>query len=87
MLTQSQQATLRPLVDRLIPADDYPGGAGTPGVATTSTGSSPGDLSHVLDTYRAGLDSLIPRRGATAGIGFVELDPARRMTSWPRRAR
>jgi hypothetical protein len=75
MLTQSQRATLRAFVDRLIPADDYPGGWDA-GVGDYLDRQFAGDLSHVLDTYRAGLDSLDTEARATAGIGFVELDPA-----------
>lgn len=75
MLTESQQATLRALVDRIIPADDYPGGWDA-GVGDYLERQWAGDLSHMLDTYRAGLDALDAESGATAGVRFAELDAA-----------
>lgn len=75
MLTQPQRATLRALVDRLIPADDFPSGweAGVGGYLERQFA---GDLSHLLDTYRGGLDALDAEARATDGIGFDALAPA-----------
>ncbi len=75
MLTEPQRATLRALVDRLIPADDYPGGWDA-GVGDYLDRQWSGDLSDMLDTYRAGLDALDAESGATAGARFAELDAA-----------
>jgi hypothetical protein len=75
MLTQSQQATLRAFVDRLIPADDYPGGWDA-GVGDYLDRQFAGDLSHALDTYRAGLDALDAESAATVGARFCEIDLA-----------
>jgi hypothetical protein len=73
MLTEPQRAALRALIDRLIPADDYPGGWDA-GVGDYLDRQFAGDLRHMLDTYRAGLDALDAESGATAGVRFPELD-------------
>ena len=75
MLTEPQRATLRALVDRLIPADDYPGGWDA-GVGDYLYRQWAGDLSDKLDTYRGGLDALDAESGATVGARFAELDAA-----------
>ena len=74
MLTESQRATLRALIDRIIPADDFPSGWEA-GVGDYLDRQFAGDLCHLLDMYRAGLDALEVEARATAEIGFSELAP------------
>ena len=75
MLTESQQATLRALVDRLIPADDYPGGWDA-GVGDYLDRQFDGDLLPLVGMYRAGLDALDAEAWALAGAGFAEMPAA-----------
>lgn len=56
-LNETQQRTLRATVDRIIPADDYPG-AWQAGVGDYLAKQFEGDLKPVLDVYRDGLDLL-----------------------------
>jgi hypothetical protein len=56
-LTQQQQQTLRAAVDRIIPADDYPG-AWQAGVGDYLERQFEKDLRPVLDDYRIGLTAL-----------------------------
>lgn len=56
-LNESQQRTLRAAVDRIIPADDYPG-AWQAGAGDYLAQQFEGDLKPVLDAYREGLNSL-----------------------------
>ena len=74
MLTEAQRATLRALVDRLIPADDFPGGWDA-GVGDYLDRQFAGDLSDLLDVYRAGLDALEVEARATSGVSFAALAP------------
>jgi gluconate 2-dehydrogenase gamma chain len=74
MLTPRQQATLRALVDRIIPPDDFPGGWAA-GVGEFLARQLAGDLRPLVDTYRAGLDALDAEAQAAAGAGFAELEP------------
>jgi hypothetical protein len=74
MLTEPQRATLRALIDRLIPADDFPGGWDA-GVGDYLERQFAGDLSDVLDLYRSGLDALEVEARATSGISFAALAP------------
>ena len=74
MLTETQRATLRALVDRLIPADDFPGGWDA-GVGDYLDRQFGGDLSESVDLYRSGLDALEVEARAAAGVGFVALAP------------
>ena len=74
MLTEPQRATLRALIDRLIPADDFPGGWDA-GVGDYLERQFAGDLCHLLDVYRAGLDALDVEARVTAGISFAALPP------------
>ena len=75
MLTESHRATLRALFDRIIPADDFPGGWEA-GVGEYLDRQFAGDLCHLLDMYRAGLDALEVEARATAGVSFGDLAPA-----------
>ena len=73
MLTELQYATLRALVDRIIPADDFPSGWQA-GVGDYLAGQFERDLRPQLDRYRAGLDALDAEAYALAGVRFAELD-------------
>lgn len=57
MLSQQQIQTLQAAVNRIIPPDDYPGGWDA-GVGDYLLRQFQRDLSHLIDTYRAGLDAL-----------------------------
>jgi hypothetical protein len=74
MLTEAQRATLRALIDRLIPADDFPGGWDA-GVGDYLDRQFAGDLSDVVDLYRSGLDALEVEARATVGVSFAALAP------------
>ena len=67
MLTETQWATLRALIDRLIPADDFPSGWEA-GVGDYLDRQFAGDLSDVVDLYRSGLDALDVEARTTAGV-------------------
>ena len=75
MLTEPQRATLRALIDRLIPADAFPGGWDA-GVGDSLARQFAGDLSDVVDLYRSGLDALDVEARTTAGVSFATLAPA-----------
>ena len=74
MLTETQWATLRALIDRLIPADDYPGGWDA-GVGDYLERQFAGDLSDALELYLSGLDALDVEARTTAGVSFAALAP------------
>jgi hypothetical protein len=73
MLTELQHTTLRALVDRIIPADDFPSGWQA-GVGDYLARQFERDLRPQLDRYRAGLDALDAEAQASAGLRFAELD-------------
>ena len=73
MLTEQQLTTLRALVDRIIPADDFPSGWQA-GVGDYLTGQFERDLRPQLDRYRAGLDALDAEAQAGSGARFAELN-------------
>jgi len=75
MLTEPQRAALRALVDRIIPADDFPGGWDA-GVGDYLDRQFAADLSHVVDLYRGGLDALDVEARTAAGVSFAALAPA-----------
>ena len=75
MLTELQHATLRALIDRIIPADDFPSGWQA-GVGDYLAGQFERDLRPQLDRYRAGLDALDAEAQADTGTRFAELDAA-----------
>src|SRR5215213_10959084 len=75
MLTELQHATLHALVDRIIPADDFPSGWQA-GVGDYQAGQFERDLRPQLDRYRAGLDALDAEAQAGTGARFAELDAA-----------
>jgi hypothetical protein len=75
IFTQHQQATLRALVDRIIPPDDFPSGWEV-GVGDYLARQFDGDLRGMVGVYRAGLDGLEAEAYAGAGASFAALGPA-----------
>ena len=71
MLTETQTETLRAAVDRIIPADDYPGGweLGVGDFLARLLTREP----ELLFTYRQGLDALDAEAQAAAGTAFAAL--------------
>lgn len=74
MFTEHQHETLRALIDRIIPADDFPGGWDG-GVGTYLERQFSRDLRPLLTMYRAGLDALDAEARAVGGAGFAALAP------------
>ncbi|MFL6208624.1 MAG: gluconate 2-dehydrogenase subunit 3 family protein [Pyrinomonadaceae bacterium] len=74
-LTKEEEQILRAAVDRVIPPDDYPG-AWQAGVGDYLARQFAGDLSPVLDIYRAGLRALDAEASARFGQGFALLTTA-----------
>ena len=72
LFSERQAATLRALVDRLIPPDDFPGGWEA-GVGDYLARQLTGDLQLLLSQYRAGLDALDAEAQAVAGARFAAL--------------
>lgn len=72
MFTERQQATLRALLDRIIPPDDFPGGWEA-GVGDYLARQLERDLAGFVGTYRAGLDGLEAEARAAGTAGFAEL--------------
>lgn len=75
MFTEWQLATLRALVDRIIPADDFPSGWDA-GVGDYLGRQFERDLRPQLDRYRAGLDALDLEAHTTNSTSFAELEAA-----------
>lgn len=75
MFNERQLATLRALVDRIIPPDDFPSGWQA-GVGDYLAGQFERDLRPQVECYRAGLDALDAEARAAAGVAFAELDAA-----------
>ena len=73
IFTQRQLATLRALVDRIIPSDDFPGGWEA-GVGDYLARQFARDLRHQAERYRAGLDALEAEAQWRAGMSFEALD-------------
>lgn len=71
-LTELQQQTLRAAVDRIIPADDYPG-AWDAGVGDYLARQLEADLALQLDLFKAGLDGLEAEARAQFNSPFVKL--------------
>lgn len=74
MISEQERHTLRALVDRLIPRDDFPSGWEA-GVGDYLDRQLAGDLAPMLEQYRAGLGGLDAEAHATGGVGFAALDP------------
>jgi hypothetical protein len=79
VLTVSQERTLRAVLDRLIPADDYPG-AWEAGVGDYIARQLEGDSKHLLASYRLGLDAIDAEAVTAHGQHFADLYPARQTT-------
>src|SRR5215207_7217007 len=73
MFTEQQLATLRTLIDRIIPADDFPSGWQA-GVGDYLARQFTRDLRPQLDRYRAGLQALDAEAQAGSRARFAELD-------------
>lgn len=76
MLTEIQQHTLQAVLNRLIPADDYPG-AWEAGVGDYIVKQLEGDSRHLLPSYRLGLNALNAEAVIAYGQHFPELYTAR----------
>ena len=74
MLTARQVEILEALVNRIIPADDYPGGweAGVGDYLFRQFGR---DLKHLLSVYALGLDSLDSEARTVYQMNFDQLPP------------
>lgn len=74
MLSATQIVILEALVDRIIPADDFPGGWEA-GVGDYLFGQFKRDLKHLLPVYALGLDALDAEAQAAAAQPFAQLAP------------
>lgn len=74
MLSAAQIVILEALVNRIIPADEYPGGWEA-GVGDYLFGQFERDLKHLLPVYALGLDALDAEAQAEAGQPFAQLEP------------
>src|SRR6195256_1759601 len=73
MFTEPQLATLRALVDRIIPPDDFPSGWDA-GVGDYLARQFERDLRSQVACYQAGLAALDAEAQASAGVSFAALD-------------
>jgi hypothetical protein len=71
-LTSQEQQTLRAVVDRIIPPDDYPA-AWQVGVGDYLERQFETDLRHLVPTYRAALAALNAEAAARHGAVFATL--------------
>ena len=76
VFTEIQMRTLQAALDRLIPADDYPG-AWEAGVGDYIARQLDGDSRSLLPAYRIGLDALDAEAVTAYGQHFAVLYPAR----------
>lgn len=76
MFTDSQQRTLEAALNRLIPADDFPG-AWEAGVGDYIVRQLEGDSLYLLPSYRLALDAINAEAVVAYGQHFAELYPAR----------
>ena len=74
--TDVQQKTLRTAMDRIIPADDYPG-AWDAGAGNYITRQLNGDLRHLAEIYQQGLDMLCAESISVFRMEFSELEPSK----------
>lgn len=76
LFSREQLSTLRALVDRVIPADEYPSGweAGVGDYLLHQL--ERGDLRRLVNTYRAGLTALDAESCAALGVHFDQADTA-----------
>ena len=75
MLTSIHWNTLRALMNRIIPPDDFPD-AWEAGVGEYLARQFEGDLGAQVETYRFGLEALEAEAQAVVGKGFTALDPS-----------
>jgi hypothetical protein len=73
MFTAEQRATLRALVDRIVPPDEFPGGWEA-GVGDYLARQLAGDLRAYVEIYRGGLDALDAEARAVGGAPFAALE-------------
>ena len=73
MLTADHWNTLRSMMNRIIPQDDFPN-AWEAGVGTYLERQFERDLQHQVETYRRGLEALEAESQASTGKSFTELD-------------
>src|SRR5262245_26391048 len=79
MLTADHWNTLRSMMNRIIPQDDFPN-AWDAGVGNYPSREFERDLQHQVENYRLGLEALEAESQAYAGKSFTELDaPAQDM--------
>ena len=76
VFTESQQRTLQAVLDRLIPADDYPS-AWEAGVGDYIARQLEGDSKHLIASYRLGLDAMDAEAVTAYEQHFIDLYPAR----------
>jgi hypothetical protein len=76
MLTSNHWNTLRSLMNRIIPQDDFPD-AYEAGVGNYLARQFERDLRSHVESYRLGLEALEAESHAFAGQGFTELDASR----------
>jgi gluconate 2-dehydrogenase gamma chain len=74
-LTAAEADLLDAIVARLIPTDAHGPGAAEAGAVRYIDRALAGGLSHLRDTYRAGLDALDRYAAATRGMPFLQLAP------------
>lgn len=72
LFNEEQQNVLKATLNRLIPADDYPG-AWDAGVGDYIEKQLAGELNHQLDRYKAGLDSIDREAMHRFGMKFSSL--------------
>jgi len=77
LLTPDQVNSLRSVLDRIIPADDYPSACDA-GVDNYLAGQLRGDLSSFAGVYRDGLDGINREAVNRFGVSFAELDSSAR---------
>ena len=73
MLTADHWNTLRSLMNRIIPQDDFPN-AWDAGVGNYLSRQFERDLQHQVENYRLGLEALEAESQTYAGKSFTELD-------------
>ncbi len=73
-LTPQQEAALRAVLNRIVPADDFPN-AWDAGVGTYVARQLAGDLASQTADIAAGLDALDAEAQAGSGAVFAALDP------------
>ena len=75
MLTDEQWTVLEMMVNRIIPADDFPGGWEA-GVGDYLARQFQGDLMDRISIYRAGLDALDQEARSDRHLRFADLSPS-----------